>query len=349
MKKFTTILAAAIIAITCVIGLAACKSHTHDYGEWTVTTEATCTTAGIETRICKSDASHKETRAISAKGHDYGEWTVTTTATCETAGVETRICKHDATHKETRPIAALGHDWDEIVTIEATCETDGEMTFTCQVCGETRTEVIPALGHNFSKWETVTEVTCEDDGLLKRVCVICQEEEFEIIPALGHAYGDWTEPFERDGYFIRQAFCSNCGHIIEEILYSDGIEYDESDEGFIVTSYWGTSVNVILPAYKDGKPVIEIRWFAFHYSNLESIIIPETVVHIGEYAFDNCQYLTSITMHNGVTIVDSAFGNNSNLTDIFFSGTIEEWQNNDYLCFNSGLTVHCSDGAIIID
>lgn len=42
------------------------------------------------------------------------------------------------------------HAWDEgKVTKEATCTEAGEKVFTCQRCGETKTEEIPALGHNF--------------------------------------------------------------------------------------------------------------------------------------------------------------------------------------------------------
>jgi len=39
--------------------------------------------------------------------HDWGEWAVTTQPTCDAAGVETRTCKLDATHKETREAAKL--------------------------------------------------------------------------------------------------------------------------------------------------------------------------------------------------------------------------------------------------
>jgi len=40
------------------------KNHTHTWGNWTVTIPATCDAAGVETRTCTQDASHKETRAI---------------------------------------------------------------------------------------------------------------------------------------------------------------------------------------------------------------------------------------------------------------------------------------------
>jgi len=40
------------------------KTHTHDWGDWIVTTPATCDAEGVETRTCKLDASHKDTRAV---------------------------------------------------------------------------------------------------------------------------------------------------------------------------------------------------------------------------------------------------------------------------------------------
>ena len=44
----------------------------HDWSEWTVTKEATCTAAGEETRTC-ARCGEKETRATEALGHDWGE------------------------------------------------------------------------------------------------------------------------------------------------------------------------------------------------------------------------------------------------------------------------------------
>ena len=47
---------------------------------------------------------------IPALGHDWGEWAVTTEPTTEAEGVETRVCKNDASHTETRPIEKLEKD-----------------------------------------------------------------------------------------------------------------------------------------------------------------------------------------------------------------------------------------------
>ena len=45
--------------------------------------------------------------ALDPNGHDWSAWAVTTPATTSAAGVETRTCKRDASHKETRDIPKL--------------------------------------------------------------------------------------------------------------------------------------------------------------------------------------------------------------------------------------------------
>ena len=45
---------------------------------------------------------------------------------------------------------ALGHSWNEgEVTTEPTVDAEGVLTYTCSVCGETKTEVIPVLEAKF--------------------------------------------------------------------------------------------------------------------------------------------------------------------------------------------------------
>ena len=62
----------------------------HDFGEWTVTTPATCTEAGEETRHCsRCDAT--ETRVVAATGHDYVE-TVVNQATYTQEGLIVYTC-----------------------------------------------------------------------------------------------------------------------------------------------------------------------------------------------------------------------------------------------------------------
>jgi predicted outer membrane repeat protein len=134
---------AGLIAIIAVMGFGfiACDDgggggggetgHTHDWGEWTQTTAPTgCTTEGEETRVCKLDATHTETRPIPALGHDY-EWVGTTAPSLITEGEETGTCKHDSSHTETRatpstPITTT-EEWNTALS-QISEKTGGEYT-----------------------------------------------------------------------------------------------------------------------------------------------------------------------------------------------------------------------------
>ena len=164
-----------------------CTAHTHTFGEWTVTTPATCTKDGVKTRTCA--CGEIETRAIPATGHSFGEWTVTTPATCTEDGVESRTCSACG-ETETRTIPATGHSFGEwTVTTPATCTEDGVESRTCSACGETETRTIPATGHTFGDWTVTTPATCTADGVETRSCA-CGETETRAIPATGHVDAD---------------------------------------------------------------------------------------------------------------------------------------------------------------
>ena len=77
----------------------------------------------------------------------------------------------DQTDQITDEIIEHVHEWDEgQVVLPATCETEGEMLYTCLICGETKTESIAPLGHLWGEWVIVKEATTESKGLKKRVC-----------------------------------------------------------------------------------------------------------------------------------------------------------------------------------
>ena len=66
------------------------------------------------------------------------------------------------------------HIYDEgVVTTQPTCMTDGVMTYTCVNCGETYTESISALGHDYEA--VVTEATCIDAGFTTYICTRCED------------------------------------------------------------------------------------------------------------------------------------------------------------------------------
>ncbi len=84
-------------------------------------------------------------------------------------------------------------------------------------------------------------------------------------------------------------------------------------------------------------------------SSLKTVTITGGNILYG--AFYNCSSLTSVTIGEGVTSIDSsAFYYCSSLTDITYNGTIEEWnaisKDYDWNYNTSNYTIHCTDGDI---
>jgi hypothetical protein len=193
------------IALVAVIGftMAACdngttpsETHTHDWGDWTVTKAATCTAKGEETRVCTLDATHKETREIPIDpiAHVWGEWNAETEPTCTEKGKGSRVCTLNSSHKETgADIPALGHNYQWETTAYATCSAEGEETGTCRRDGTTTTRAIPvdSTAHDWVQLAGIAP-TCTETGSGSRKCKICNKEEtLDVIPALGHDSGEW--------------------------------------------------------------------------------------------------------------------------------------------------------------
>ena len=83
----------------------------HEYGEWTVTKEATCTEAGEKTRTC-AKCGEVDTKAVEALGHKWGEWETTKKATCKAKGEKTHTCERCG-EVETKSIKKADHKYKD--------------------------------------------------------------------------------------------------------------------------------------------------------------------------------------------------------------------------------------------
>ncbi len=126
----------------------------------------------------------------SGGGHNWNSGSVTTAATCTTAGVKTYTCTDSGCGEtKTETIAALGHSYNSgSITTNATCTTTGVKTFACSRCGTTRTETIKASGHSYGDWIIDKEATETETGSKHRVCGACDDIETLTIPLVGHEH-----------------------------------------------------------------------------------------------------------------------------------------------------------------
>lgn len=120
----------------------------------------------------------------------YGTHENTVPPTCGEDGRIETICSNCGEVTATKEIPATGaHTWDNgTVTTEPTENEPGVRTYTCTVCGEVKTEVIPATGAHTHKWDAgkvTTEPTATTPGVRTYTCTICGLTKTEVIPATG--------------------------------------------------------------------------------------------------------------------------------------------------------------------
>ncbi|MCD8158140.1 MAG: hypothetical protein LUD77_04380, partial [Clostridiales bacterium] len=129
-------------------------------------------------------------------------------------------------------IPTTDHSYDSgVVTKEATCTEDGEIIYTCTVCGSTKTEAIPSTGHSYDSCIVTIEATCTEDGEMTYTCTVCGDTVTEAIPATGHTevIDSRVEPTCTETGLTEGSHCSVCGTVItkQEEIPATGHSYDE--------------------------------------------------------------------------------------------------------------------------
>lgn len=190
---------------------------------------------------------------VSSKGAclhtGYGTHENTVPATCGEAGRTETICDNCGDVVSTKEIPATGaHTWDNgKVTTEPTETTPGVRTFTCAVCGQTRTETIPATGvHDYQFTKNVAP-TCTTDGYDLYTCSGCgATEKRNSKPALGHKWDSGTvttEPTETTPG-VRTYTCTVCGEVKTETIPATGAHTHKWDAGKVTTEPTATTPGV---------------------------------------------------------------------------------------------------------
>ncbi len=190
---------------------------------------------------------------VSSKGAclhtGYGTHENTVPATCGEAGRTETICDNCGEVIATKEIPATGaHTWDNgTVTTEPTENEPGVRTFTCTICGQTRTETIPATGvHDYQFTKNVAP-TCTADGYDLYTCSGCgATEKRNSKPALGHKWDSGTvttEPTETTPG-VRTYTCTVCGEVKTEVIPATGAHTHKWDAGKVTTEPTETTPGV---------------------------------------------------------------------------------------------------------
>lgn len=245
-----------------------CENH---WDDGKITTTPTCTKTGVKQYTC-TICSETKTEEIAALGHDYSsDWTIDTAAACETVGSKSHHCTRCDSKKDITEIPAPGkHTWNNgVITKPATIAEEGVKTYTCTVCGVTRTETIAKL-----PMPTVTPVPTATPT-----------------PAITSAPTVTPTPSVSVGTKITDKKTGNIYKVTSSRSSSQTVAFigNKVKTSVIIP----TTIKIKGATYK----VTEISTNAFKNNRkLKKVVIGQNIVRIGKNAFYGCKKLTSITI-----------------------------------------------------
>ncbi|NSD39105.1 leucine-rich repeat protein [Blautia glucerasea] len=243
----------------------------HSWNDGAITTEPTCTDEGVKTFTCNS-CGKTRTEEVAALGHNYSsDWTIDTAAACETVGSKSHHCTRCDSKIDITEIPASGkHTWNNgVITKPATIAEEGVKTYTCTVCGVTRTETIAKL-----PMPTVTPVPTATPT-----------------PAITSAPTVTPTPSVSVGTKITDKKTGNIYKVTSSRSSSQTVAFIGNKVKTSVTI--PTTIKIKGATYK----VTEISTNAFKNNRkLKKVVIGQNIVRIGKNAFYGCKKLTSITI-----------------------------------------------------
>ena len=334
MKKLFLTLS---LVLMLVFAFAACDSgdnggdtpHTHAYGEWETTKEASCTEEGTKVRRCS--CLEQETETIPATGHSFGAWVVVKEPTNTEAGKKVRICFCGVQESETIPATpgteTHSHVFDQkelaksYLKSEASCTRAAEYYYSC-TCGEKSDSTFlsgSTLQHTFDQKSTKitylqSNATCTDLAKYYYSCACGAKgtSTFESGSVAPHAYNqqNTSEAYlkseatvDSPAVYYYSCACGEKG--TNTFFHGDAlvntltITYaPTSDYSFyVVTGVTGQGSVLEIPRIYDGLRVIAIADNAFRgNTTLTKVVLPNTIENVGANAFRGCTALTDINL-----------------------------------------------------
>ena len=204
--------------VCAVCGLETGATRTVDklaHNETAKVTAPTCDADGYITYTCTLCNAARTEENGTATGHVSGGWVVDVAAGCDTAGSKSEICAVCGNRTgNTQTIDAIGHNYVGEISIDPTCEYEGEGIYRCTECGATDAEntfVVDKLAHTAGNWTVDVEPGCESEGRRYIECTVCFAVISEqTIPATGHNY---VVKIEGDKVVTT---CTGCGYYSSE-------------------------------------------------------------------------------------------------------------------------------------
>ncbi|MEG1527808.1 MAG: leucine-rich repeat protein [Clostridia bacterium] len=268
--KISIFILVILLFATCLVS---CNSdHEHSYGRWTTTRESTCTKEGEREHSCV-DCGHTEKQALPLAKHDG-------------SNLKCQICiehySNEATH------SSLDWVYEEIDGVAHNIKH-------CAKCDYNYEDIIVTKGLTYVEVDGGVEVIGAEDQKIKEVYVpYINEKGQKVVSIASQAF---------DGYkdIVEVSIPSELNHL-GKFIFTNTRWWDRQQTGIVYLNNW-------LLGYKSQKPIgsleiesgtVGIADEAFYSCTTLTgkLTIPNSVKHIGERAFTNCQF-TSIEVDSG--------------------------------------------------
>lgn len=143
-------------------------------------------------------------------------------------GIAKYKCSVEGCTKTTYKTVDAGHTEPAsgVTTVPATCGKDGSKSYTCTVCSQAVTEVLPATGQHTPGEGQIIPATCTEPAMVGKACTVCgaklgEAEEVEGSKPLGHNFKDVV---------IQAPTCTETGTSVSKCTRCGEVNPDESDE-----------------------------------------------------------------------------------------------------------------------
>ena len=225
---------------------------------------------------------------------------------------------------------------DEYRASDATC-TEAEKYYYSCACGKKGDKTFEWGSERMHSWSDVYQPN--NDGTHTRLC------NYNMHILVEDCSGGSPNA---DG----KARCKHCWRYYDFFSplqkTTEGLSYELNQDGtgYVVTGGEGIPgfTNLVIPSEYEGLPVVGIGDRAFSSYPITNLVIPDSIVSIGNYAFEFCNNLENIFMGKGVEQTGSySFRSLDNLISVYYAGTIEQWVEIDFGTCDSNPISHAEN------
>lgn len=298
----------------CSFSLGGCFLCSHKETIWFVNKRETCYEVGIKDKVCIYCRAVLDTKVIPKKIHKI-EWIVVEDSTCDETGLKKKMCNNCRTVEDTEEIPKKTHKEEWMVIVDCTDTKRGHCARKCKNCTSGGLYVS----------STILYYTLNEDG---------------------NSYtADFWGEFKEDDCFIQPTYKGlTVTDIADGLLYGKESLYRLTIPNSVIrigAEAFRHCNNLRYVYFLENSKLEIIDVGAFDScTSLETMIIPNSVLSINDYAFSCCNIKNIIIPKNVINLGKNVFAGCTGLTDIYCEAQEKPEGWNDLWNNDCSATVH---------